>query len=202
MGICVLKQDHPFRIQFGPNLVVHAAREYTYGGFYRSTYKYNSGNRSKEYIPEQKRITLACSRGAWKYTETDENMKNYLVPNNTPITCKSCLKKLGMDEDYEPSNVRYVVKDNETEEYYRHGYGCSWVENILDATLYKVKHGAENHTRRYVYADDKGNQLAYNKFAKLREIDKEKAQRYKRTRIKSPRYDVVTITIDIKVQDE
>ena len=202
MGICILKEDHPLRVQFGPGLVIHAAREYIYGGYTR----YIPGGGS-ERIPEQKRVTVACGGAVSRlYDRKDSRyVSDYLVPNTTPITCRNCLRRLGMDEDYKASNVRYVVFNNKTEEYYRHSrYSCSWVNHMLDATLYKVKPAAEKHTKRLYYVNKDGKDITRDEYLKVIQRERQLGIRPNTVRTvtrKSPIYDVITITINIEVQD-
>jgi len=203
MGTCILKEDHPLRVRFGPGLAVHAAQEYTFGGFQR----FVTGG-GLVTVPEQKRITIACGGIPSRlYEKGSANIKRkHIMPNTTSITCKKCLKALGMDDEYKPSTTRYVVYDNEAEEYYRHSrYSCSWVKHMLDATLYKVRAAAEAHTKRIYYVNAEGNDITRDEYHKV--LKRERGLRIhpnsvRRVNRKSPRYDVVTININIEVQDE
>jgi len=189
--VCILKQDHPLRVQFGPGLVVHAARQDMYGGFYR--YRYTSSE--SELVPKRKIVCIPCKN---RYSLKEQGLfaDNYLVPNTTPITCKLCLKRLGMSEE-KASPVRYVIIDNETGEYYKHArYSCSWVQDMLDATLYKMRHPAEQHTKRRFWEDCEGNEISRDEYQKLVKKGKKVNTTYK----KSPRYDVLTVTINLNVE--
>jgi len=185
MGTCILKEDHPLRVRFGPGLAVHAAQEYTFGGFQR----FVTGG-GLVTVPEQKRITIACGG----------------IPSRLYEKGSANIKRKHIMPEYKPSTTRYVVYDNEAEEYYRHSrYSCSWVKHMLDATLYKVRAAAEAHTKRIYYVNAEGNDITRDEYHKV--LKRERGLRIhpnsvRRVNRKSPRYDVVTININIEVQDE
>ena len=186
MTFCTKELDYPLRAQFGFGLAVHAARMQEVGGHHRG-FRDASGKLQSERVPVTEEVRIACS---WRKKAS----KGDLVPNNTTITCKQCSKKLGMVE-LESSPKRFVVVDNETGEYYKHArHSCNWVKDILDATLYKVKSPAERHTERAFFEDAEGNQLTYAEYNKRRKTEERGLNRSRR---KSPRYDVLTITISI-----
>lgn len=186
MAYCTKELDHPLRAQFGFGLAVHAAHMQKVGGHHRS-FLDDNGKRISERVPVTDEVRIACS---WRKKTSKKN----LVSNNTTITCKQCSKRLGMVE-LESSPKRFVVVDNETGEYYKHArHSCNWVKDILDSTLYKVKSAAERHTERTYFEDAEGNQLTYKEYGERRKAE-EKGLNYSSR--KSPRYDVLTITISI-----
>lgn len=185
MAVCTLKTDHPIRVQFGSGLAVHAAQKNKYGGFHTTKFSIGGGSETK-YVEPTTRIYVACGR--WHVD------KKHIVANTTSITCKKCAKKLGFIE-HKVSPKRFVVKNNETGEYYKKG--CSnWVEDILDATFYKMKAVAEKKTEMTCYRDGGGNEISRDEFFNhSHETRTSKGMRIGRK--KSSKYDVRTVTITI-----
>lgn len=185
MAVCTLKTDHPIRVQFGPGLVVHAAQKNKYGGFHTTKFSISGGSESK-YVEPTTRIYVACGR--WHVD------KKHIIANTTSITCKKCAKKLGFIE-HKASPKRFVVKNNETGEYYKKG--CSnWVEDILDATFYKIKAVARKKTERVCYRDVDGNEISRNEFLK-HDPETRGFEGFSIGRKKNSKYDVRTVTITV-----
>lgn len=185
MTICILKTDHPIRVQFGHGLVIHAAREQKCGGFNRYVYDNDSRLTKVEYVPPTTRIYVACS-----YCKVEER---HIVANNSAITCKQCSKRLGLDK-VKASPERYVVVNTETGEFYKNSRHCSnWIDDILDATLYKVKGVAEKLTTQRYYVNGDGNEVTFSEYLKLRGKDKGAAER----RRKNPNRNMRTVTITV-----
>ena len=184
MSFCRAIPDHPIRVQFGKGLVIHAARKETCGGYDRRDY---TGPGVKIiHISEREVVRIACR---W-----EDIPKEYVVKNTTPITCKQCLKALGMFEK-EASPKRFVVKRRDTGEYFQKKRHCpKWVDNILDATMYKVKPAAESHTKRVFYRDTDGNEVPYGEYCKRQKTD----EQIIRTIEKHSNYEVKTVKITVE----
>jgi hypothetical protein len=170
MGFCSIKRDYPMRVQFGKGLAVHAA-------YASAAYK------------ESPRIYIAC---CYKKISASD-----VISNTNKITCKSCMKQMGiLDEKASP--VRYIVKDNETGQYLKKGSYCiGWVDDPTNATLYKMKHVADDHTMLSLYESDDGRRLTYGELNDLSREERNSAN-FKRITIKNPKRDVKKVTLLIE----
>jgi len=89
-----LMTDQPLRVRLTKTGVVHAGAIQDYGGFTRSTYAGPGIRGTSKYVPKQKRVAIACK---WRMPE--EGYSEHVISNKENITCKSCMKKIGMMDD-------------------------------------------------------------------------------------------------------
>ena len=187
MSYCDMQKcDYPWRVQFGPGLVVHAARETKKHASVHYGPRDSNGNYIKTPIPERMAIRLACS---WR----KEPSKDNLVENTTSITCKNCAREIGMSEP-KPKPKRYIIIRNDTGEYYKKAGWCpKWVKDPTNATLYKVRAVAEKFTVKTHYLDVSGNNITHHEYIR----GKRAGEKVTSERKKDPNYDVKTVTITI-----
>ena len=124
--------DQPERVQMSPTAVVHAASYINVGG--HNVYRWREGN---TWVPKEKKLFLACKR-------TSNNIQEkWIVSRNTPITCKHCLKAMGLLDEQETK--RYVVFNIKTKEFFKNtNSNCSqWSEDIYESFLFRREHTAE-----------------------------------------------------------
>jgi len=146
--LCPTSKDRPLRVQLTKGGVIHAATYRDYGGFTRYIHNEQRG----EYVPKQKRLEIACR---WKAPILS---KDHLVPNTTHITCKSCMKRMGMSEG-PVSPKRYVVRRIDTGEFMKNTASrCSgWSDSLTDAFFFRTEHTARDKCKVMRYRA--GNKL-------------------------------------------
>ena len=179
---CLADKDQPLRVRLTKSGVVHAAAYRNYGGF---TQWYQGDNRS-EYVPKQKRLEIACR---WRRPGT---LDEFLVPNTEKITCKSCMKRMGMVEG-PISPKRYVVHNKDTGEYLKNtNTRCSgWSDSLSDAFFFRTEHTAEDKCKVYRYRV--GNKLlTYTEWAKAGRPER------KQERIHDPCLEVKAVKITLE----
>ena len=139
---------------------MHAAYRKEIGGHTRYIPHPKTGRYTvREIAPITEEIFLACKR-EWRSAGLVK--EEHIVDNTNTITCKACAKSMGMAET-RTDPVRYVIFKKSTGEYYKKGRFCSnpWVDDVGDATLYKVKGVAEKKTMRTPYRDLEGKMVPY-----------------------------------------
>jgi len=186
---CLADRDQPLRVRLSKDGVVHAAAYRNFGGFTRysySSYNHNSDTAEsrEEYVPKQKRIEIACR---WRFPKKD--MSKLLISNAENITCKSCMKRMGMVEG-PISPKRYVVLNKDTGEYMKNTSSrCSgWSESLSDAFFFRTEHTAKDKCRvsRYRVGDE---------LMTYAELKKAGNPKYKRERIDDPCLEVRSVKI-------
>ena len=122
--------DQPERVRISAKGAVHAAAYVKTGG-YKS---YASGN----WIPIVEKLRIACKR------TLNDIPERWIISRNTSITCKHCLKAMGLLTG--PEIKRYIVYNTKTEEFFRNTNTrfTQWTEDINDSYLFKNKHAAED----------------------------------------------------------
>lgn len=135
---CLLK-DQPLRVRFTPKGVVHAASYRRYGGF---SYYHCASKRFKN-IPEHEVVQIAC-----RWREPKEDLSKFLVSNKEKITCKACIKRMGMDDGPE-SPERYVIRRKSDGKFMKNTYSrCSgWSDSITDAFFFRKRYTAVGKCR-------------------------------------------------------
>lgn len=150
--------DQPLRIKLTPGGVTHAGSYQDYGGFHRTKYHHLHGTEaSREWVPKQKRVIQACRR--WR---NQKELANHLVANSNEITCKSCMKLMGLIE--EPvSAERYIIRKISTGEFYKNTTSrCTpWSDSVYDAFFFRKEHTAVQKCKRWRYFVD-GDPLTYS----------------------------------------
>jgi len=157
---CKTGKDYDLRVRYSENGVVHAAYKHTIGPF-KTWRGLESGGMEEK--PAREVVAIACKRIGFSNPGVNEE---HLVPSTHKITCKNCLRVMGVIKP-KPTPVRYVVMDSKTGEYLKRERGfCKnpWVENIFDATLYKSRPAAIEQTKRYRYYDADGRELTHKEF--------------------------------------
>jgi hypothetical protein len=153
--------DQPLRIQLSKNGVIHAGSYQNYGGFLRSRFDPINGVLSgSEWVPEKKQINIACRH--MKYGESLEHKK---ISNKKKITCKSCMKLMGLlDEPL--STDRFVVRRKDTGEFFKNtNTRCtSWSDSVYDAFFFKRRHTAEGRCKVMKYETKDGTLLSYKEW--------------------------------------
>ena len=182
--------DQPLRLQLSKNGVIHAGSYQSYGGFkrwHRETNEY-------ENVPVQKRIRVVCSR--WR---PGERLEKFLVSSQENITCKDCMKLMGLIE--EPlAGDRFVIRKKSTGEFYKNvTTRCTmWADNITDAFFFKRKHTAEAKCKmtRYVVED---KLLTYSEMINWRKKNDDRGNVYpSRKRIMDPDLEVRKVNISLE----
>lgn len=132
--------DQPERVQMSPKGVVHAASYINVGGFYIHKWK-----EEDVWIPKEKKLFLACKRASGNV------LRKWIVNRNTPITCKNCLKAMGLLDEQETK--RYVVFNTKTKEFFKNtNSNCSqWSEDIYESFLFRREHTAEQQCMVWRY---------------------------------------------------
>ena len=141
---CLLNTDQPLRVQTAKGGVIHAGDYHHFHG----RHIWRSG-RKGEYIEPHEGVRIACS---WK-----EVPKSKVVDNRNAITCKNCMKKMGMDESAVFPD-RYVIRRKDTGEFFKNTRSrCSmWSKDLSDAWFYKRKGDTKKRINRVRYVDDAG----------------------------------------------
>jgi hypothetical protein len=181
--------DYPLRVQLGPGLVVHAASIRKVGGYYTRKADPLTGILGESYqVPVTEEIYIACRRYGVYHPNKIKIEEKYLVANTEAITCKACAKAMGMDET-RTDPIRYVIFKKSTGEYYKKGRYCSqpWVEDVGDATLYKVEGVAIKKTMRTYYETLDGRRIKYK--------DIRPGQQTKRKTEPNPDLELKTVTL-------
>jgi len=160
---CSANKDQPLRLRFTPKGVVHAGSYQDYGGFTRYLYKpsLSGTGQQTEYVPKQKVVRIACR---WKDPKPD--MENYIISNQTQITCKACMLRMDMVEG-PVSPKRFVVRNTETGEFLKNTTSrCSgWSDSLSDAFFFRTEHTAKSQCKVIRYRA--GNKLmTYVEWAK------------------------------------
>jgi len=141
---CLLDKDQPLRVQTSKGGVIHAGDYHIFGG-------YTSWNSltGKKNIPREEDVRTACS---WKRVS-----KSKIVSNKKPITCKNCMKKIGMVEGPVFPD-RFVVRRKDTGEFFKNTRSrCSvWADDLTDAWFYKRRGDAMRKIKRVRYVDRDG----------------------------------------------
>ena len=141
---CLLNTDQPLRVQLSNNGVIHAGRFYTTRPHTSITWVGEAENRIEHYHPAKEVVQIACS---WKDTSEEK-----IVSNNKSITCKNCMKRMGMVEG-PIFPTRFVVRKKDTGEFYKNTTTrCSeWADDISDAFLFKRECDALRHCTNQRY---------------------------------------------------
>lgn len=115
---CLINKDQPLRVQISKGGVIHAAA----------------------HTKDPKKLSIAC-----RWESLEEPFKGYLVSNTTSITCKACMKRIGMYENPE-SPKRYIVRKIDSGEFLKNTNSrCSiWSNSVSDAFFFRKKHTARN----------------------------------------------------------
>jgi len=198
MNYCGMRCDYPFRIQYGPDLVVHAGYKQKVGGHTRYKTDPITGRLvSCGKVPETEKIFVACKR-RWSYKKDKDRYEvkeSHLLNNTETITCKACARTMGMSEK-RTDPARYVIFKRSTKEFYKKGRYCSrpWVEDVGDATLYKVKGIAEKKTMRSYYETIDGRRVTYEERTKL--VKAGEAVRNKREKDPDLKLRIVTLVVE------
>lgn len=155
--LCLANKDQPLRVKLAENGVVHAAAYRDFGGFTRWA---PSGSK---WVPKQKQLEIACR---WRAPRKD--LEKFLVSRTkNNITCKSCMKRMGMLEG-PISPERYVVRRIDSDEFLKNTNSrCSgWSDNLSDAFFFRTKHTAMAKCKVYRYqVGDK--LLTYSEYRKI-----------------------------------
>lgn len=140
---CLINKDQPIRVRLSKTGVIHAAAYRDYGGFTQWTHTRDS--KGSIYVPRQKRLQIACRWGNMKIP-----LDKFIVPNTTPITCKSCMKQMGMVEG-PVSPKRYVVRNIKTGEFMKNTSSrCSgWSDSLTDAFFFRTEYTAKDKCKVY-----------------------------------------------------
>lgn len=152
-------KDYDLRVQYKEGGVVHAAYKHTVPK--HSTWT-GLDRRSIE-VPAREVVAIACKRVGFSNPGVNEV---HLVPSNNKITCKNCLRVMGIIKA-ETTPARYVVVDTKTSMFLKRARGfCKdpWVEDILDATIYKSRPAAVNQTKLHRYYDVNGKELTHKEY--------------------------------------
>jgi hypothetical protein len=179
--------DQPLRIQKAKDGVIHAGSYQDYGGFTSMVYNRETGRSENKFIPKRKRISIVCSR----YSR-DDTVESDLVENTHSITCKSCLKLMGLIDDSENAK-RFVIVSKETGEFYKNtSTRCSvWSESIYEAFFFKRKGTAEAKCMSWVYIVD-------GKILKYREWQAAGRPKATHTRLPDPNMEVKMVKIMVE----
>lgn len=142
---CLLSNDQPLRVQLSKGGVIHAGDHH----HYTERRLWKGGSRLDEVIPAHTGIRIACS---WREIPLDKE-----VSKKKTITCKNCMKRMGMIEGAVFPD-RFVVRRKDTGEFFKNTRSrCSvWSEDISDAWFYKRRGDAEKKGKRVRWIDDKG----------------------------------------------
>ena len=88
---CLLNADQPLRVQLSNNGVIHAGRFHTTRPHTSVTWSGRVDDHfERTEHPAKEVVQIACS---WKDTSEEK-----IVSNNKSITCKNCMKRMGMVE--------------------------------------------------------------------------------------------------------
>lgn len=188
---CVKEYD--MRAQLTSGGVVHAAYKHTIGPY--TTYSW--GNREGTKVPQQEGVFLACRRRMLRIE--DSLSEKDILPKNTAVTCKNCLKVMGITAE-EPTPTRYIVIDTKTGMYFKKTRNfCSdpWVDDVLDATIYKSQSAAVHQTKRVFYYDADGNEMPYKEYNKMGFKERQERGWYTKY-LPHPRYEVKEVKITIE----
>ena len=153
---CLLNKDQPLRVKLSKNGVTHAGDYFTT----RAYTQYSAANRDGEKIPSREVVRIACS---WKNVG-----KSKVVSNKEPITCKNCMKAMGMvDGPVFPD--RFVIQNTETGEFFKNTRSrCSvWSADVTDAWFYKRKGDAKRQTQTTKYKLDDGRLVTYSELRQI-----------------------------------
>jgi hypothetical protein len=147
---CSASKDQPIRVRTSKKGVVHGAAYQNYGGFTRYRGAERMGEKDAgEYVPKQQRLTLACR---WK---KPKGLEEFIVPNTEQITCKQCMKRMGMIEG-PIAPKRFVVRRLDTGEFMKNTNSrCSgWAESLTDAFFFRREHTAKMKCSEYHFRVD------------------------------------------------
>lgn len=139
--VCRYQQDYPYRMVVAKGGVVHAACIEYRRGHTTYTYKAKGEKGFRKEIPPRDVYTRACK---WEDIGLAEG-EEMLVASSTEITCKQCLKAMGIVEA-RASAERYAVMEAESGKFFKKSARwCKdpWVSDILNATLYQMRSAAE-----------------------------------------------------------
>jgi hypothetical protein len=153
-------KDYDLRVRYHDGGVVHAAYKHTIGPY--KTWR-GLGSGGMEEKPAREVVAIACKRVGFSNPGVNEE---HLVSNKNEITCKNCLRVMGVITP-KTTSARYVVVDTKTGMYLKRGRGfCKdpWVEDVLDATIYRSKPAAIHQTKRYRYFDGNDNEMTHKEF--------------------------------------
>jgi len=173
--------DQELRVQLTKGGVIHAGTYQNFGGFTRHDWK--SG--VTEFIPKRRGIRIACS---W-----DEIPESKLVDKKEKITCKNCMKRMGLDES-PLSPQRFVVRRKDTGEFMKNtGTRCSgWSNSITDAFFFKRKHTALDKCKLWRYKA--GNVvLTYSEW-----VAKGRPKNFKRVKIYDPNLEIRPVKFELE----
>lgn len=181
---CFLDPDFPFRCQLLKGGVVHAVQERTRR--WGTTMGLSSSKTT---------LHAACGE-----IGNQRRLKESIVDNTLDITCKNCQKAMGLIPVASPDQFRYVVVDTETNQYFKKGrYLCNnWADFVIDATLYKVKAAAVNHTKRLVWRDSRGNEVSKEDLKRVCNWKDRIDLGWRQNNEIDPRYQVKTVKISIE----
>lgn len=140
---CKPYRDYPERAKVSKSGVVHAA------------FMTTQVRDSKE-VPF---VRLACS---YDLLDMDK-----LVEKGTSITCKNCMRELGIT-DGKVYSTRYLLQRLDTDDFYRKTrvWG-DWVRDMPNATLYKTRGVAETYGKRVFYYDNSGREITHQEATEL-----------------------------------
>ncbi len=192
MTYCEPQYDWTKRVQTYEKGVVHTARNIHIKKHYKWQWDTSLQRNVKgALIPARDVPITACGRGGF-----DDNML-FEIANTTTITCKDCMSALGMSKTNKASNKRYVLMEKESGYFYKKGGWSSnrWQEDVMDATLYKIKKIAESHGNINRYERD-GKKLTSKEYWNLG--SKEERRKYKQLKsFNSSKYEIKTLEIKL-----
>ena len=189
-------KDYDLRVQYHDGGVVHAAYKHTIP---KHTTWMGLGRKGIE-VPAHETVAIACKRPDFSNDGVNEA---HLVPSKNEITCKNCLRVMGIIKP-KPTPVRYVILNTETGEYLKRERGfCKspWVENIFDATLYKSRPAAVEQTKRYRYYDAEGKEMTHEEYYQYGHANGNEKRRelgWYSEYGPHPRYEIKEVTITVK----
>lgn len=168
-GCAIYNADWPLRARsegrpdsMGKPKVVHAAKvrihkEYTRFG----------RNLPAETVPQKEVIQVACSSSRYHYDSSGTLLLPmwHLLENNETITCKNCMKIIGMKPIRDDGNLRFVLMEKESGYFFKKD--GKWQEDVGNASLYINKHSAEGHGNRRIYTGPSGKEIFYEEYRAL-----------------------------------
>ena len=154
-----MSKDQPLRVQFTEKGVVHAGEYGIFGGEHKTIWgeRDENGRLKTKKMPQRKGIRIACS---WKEVPLSAE-----VSNRKTITCKNCMKKMGMVEGPVFPD-RWVIRRKDTGEFLKNTSSrcTAWSEHVIDAWFWKRKGDAKKRCKTGRWVDNQGRPHKLQKY--------------------------------------
>ena len=173
--------DFDKRVTIGNGKVVHAARDFHVRPRVMRSYVtiYGDGPPTPDVVaPAMDVLATACSSASeFKHRERMVLLENIVeVPHNSEITCKHCLRELGMNEKSR-TPLRFVLVEKESGYFFKkQSWRTSWVRELTEATLYAVEGVARSYGEKAFYEHRSSKKrISYTEY---RQLDSSSKQEY------------------------